>query len=270
MENELRKHIIALLELMIKYAGSAGLTEERLSEAERNLGLSREVMKEAIRYLEKRGLAKPTFSDPELPYGVKQVFVTDPGKLYYHQLLEESSKFTQKSDARTSVARWISLRNVGWVFASLVFGGYVVSLVAALLQPATNYGITVYIISSYLANMVFPIAMSIFAWMLVSILWFVRQFLVKPIQWVGVVIGGASTLLSTTTLGAVWVSLSATHVSWFVSFLELETSTKFVVGVVSAIALVYVVLSPRIWRERAPPAENSWMAKVRRKFTRRA
>jgi hypothetical protein len=109
MENELRKHIIALLELMIKHARTAGLTEERLSEAEQNLGLSREVMKEAIQYLEERGLAKPTFSDP-----------------------------------------------------------------------------------------------------------------------------------------------------------------KLVVGVVCVIALVYVIVSPRIWRERAQPAENSWVAKVRRKFTRRA
>ncbi len=157
---------------------------------------------------------------------------------------------------RSSVAEWISLRLVAWIFASLVFGGYVISLVAALFQPAVGYGLAIYIISAYLANMVFPIAMSIFAWMIASVIMFIRQVLVKPIQWIGVVIGGGSMLLSMLTLGTTWMSLSATHVSWFVGFLDLEMPTKLVVAFVCIVALAYVILGPRFWYRTRQPSES--------------
>jgi DNA-binding transcriptional ArsR family regulator len=92
MKADLRKHIIALLELGIEYNEHAGLTQTRLSELEHRLGLSHNTMREAIKYLGERGLAKLIVEDPRLPYGVSQAFVTDTGKLYYHQLLESKEK----------------------------------------------------------------------------------------------------------------------------------------------------------------------------------
>jgi predicted DNA-binding transcriptional regulator len=91
VEHDLRKHILALLELAIKYKESAGLTQVRLSELEHRLGLSHEMMREAIKYLGERGLLK-VVEHSQLPYGVSQAFVTDTGKLYYYQLLESGER----------------------------------------------------------------------------------------------------------------------------------------------------------------------------------
>jgi len=91
MEPDLRRHIIALLELMIRYNGQAGLTEARLFEAERNLNLSRDKIREAIKHLEARGAAKLIQSTTR-PYGFTQSFVTEAGKLYYHQLIGQEPK----------------------------------------------------------------------------------------------------------------------------------------------------------------------------------
>jgi DNA-binding MarR family transcriptional regulator len=92
MEPDFRKHILALLELGMKYSESAGLTQTRLSELEQHLGLSRNIMREAIKYLGERGLVRIIVDDPSLPYGVSQAFVTDTGRLYYHELLEKSER----------------------------------------------------------------------------------------------------------------------------------------------------------------------------------
>lgn len=97
MEPDFRKHILALLELGIKYSENAGLTQTRLSELEHHLSLSRDIMREAIKYLGERGLAKIIVDDPKLPYGVSQAFVTDTGKLYYHQLLEEPGEKIERT-----------------------------------------------------------------------------------------------------------------------------------------------------------------------------
>jgi len=91
MEPDLRRHIIALLELMIRYNGQAGLTEARLFEAERNLNLSRNKIKEAIKHLEARGAVKLIQSTTR-PYGFIQSFVSEAGKLYYHQLIGQEPK----------------------------------------------------------------------------------------------------------------------------------------------------------------------------------
>jgi hypothetical protein len=97
MEPDLRKHILALLELGIKHSDHGGLNQTRLSELENRLGLSRDVMRAAIKYLGERGLARLIVENPMLPYGVSQAFVTDTGKLYYHQLLEQPGQKIEKT-----------------------------------------------------------------------------------------------------------------------------------------------------------------------------
>jgi predicted nucleotide-binding protein len=91
MEPDLRRHIIALLELGIKFNEHAGLTEERLLELERDQNLSHDKMREAIRYLRETGALKTILDDPKRPYEIGQAFVTDVGKMRYHQLVEESA-----------------------------------------------------------------------------------------------------------------------------------------------------------------------------------
>ncbi|MGA2238114.1 MAG: polyprenyl diphosphate synthase [Candidatus Bathyarchaeia archaeon] len=97
MEADFRKHLLAILELGIKYSEDAGLTQTRLSELEHRLGLSRNTMREAIKYLGERGLARIVAEDSRLPYGITQAFVTDTGKLYYHELLDESGEKVEKT-----------------------------------------------------------------------------------------------------------------------------------------------------------------------------
>jgi hypothetical protein len=255
MEPVLRKHVLALLELGIIFDQNAGLTESRLRELEHRLSLSHEVMREAIMYLGERGLVNPLFVDPQLPYGVSQAFVTDAGKMVYHELLEESEQVAEKSDLRDLFAQLVSVRIVAWIFASLVFGGYVISLEAALLQSTGFYGgVAFYLVLAYLANMVMPIQMSIIAWIIASGLLFLGQFFAKPKQWGVVIFGGFNMLLSLWTYGTVGISLSVVHVPWFISFLDLSPpTTLLVIGGVCAIALLYVVASPFVWHPREKP-----------------
>lgn len=96
-EPDLRKTLLALLELGMKYSERAGLTEERLSEAEHDLGLQRNTMRDAIKHLGERGALRTIGGSPELPYGITQAFVTDVGKLYYNQLMDESRQIIEKS-----------------------------------------------------------------------------------------------------------------------------------------------------------------------------
>jgi len=91
MEPEIRTYMIALLELGIEHNEHGGLNEERLSKLERDQGLSHEKMKEAIKHLVERGALNPTFEDPKLRYGIIQAFVTDVGRMRYHQLVEETA-----------------------------------------------------------------------------------------------------------------------------------------------------------------------------------
>ena len=87
---DLRKHIITLLNLMMTDNGKVGLTQERLDEAERSLNLSHDRVEEAIKRLEARGAVR-TIGNRTSHYGLGQLFVTDAGKLYYHQLVEQES-----------------------------------------------------------------------------------------------------------------------------------------------------------------------------------
>jgi hypothetical protein len=260
MEPEFRRHIMALLKLMIEHADRGGLGENRLSQAEKSLSLSSDVMRQAIEYLGDRGLAHIIVKDPKLRYGVSQVFVTDPGRMYYHQLLEESGQITRRSDLRSFLAWLVSVRIVGWFFASLVFGGYVISLEAALVQSTGFYGgPTCYVILAFLANMVMPIELSIIAWIIASCLLLLGQTFAKPKQWVAVLFGAFNMLLSLWTYGTVGISLSAVHVPWFISFLDLSpVTTLAVIGGVCAIAWFYVVASPFIWPSGAPTQRSIW------------
>jgi hypothetical protein len=90
MDPDLRRHIIALLELGIEHIEHGGLNETRLSKLEQDQNLSRDKIRETIKHLIARGALNPVIEGPELPYGVSQAFVTDTGKLYYSELVEES------------------------------------------------------------------------------------------------------------------------------------------------------------------------------------
>jgi hypothetical protein len=94
---ELSKHMIALLELGMKYGEHSGLTEERLSQTEKQLNLHHDTMREAIKHLGEKGALRIIGNAPDRPYGIIQAFVTDAGKLYYSQLIEESGQIVKKS-----------------------------------------------------------------------------------------------------------------------------------------------------------------------------
>jgi hypothetical protein len=65
------------------------LAEERLAHAEGELKLSRRNIPEAIEHLNERGAVRMVGS-PKGHYRFERMFITEAGKLYYHQLREES------------------------------------------------------------------------------------------------------------------------------------------------------------------------------------
>jgi hypothetical protein len=141
-----------------------------------------------------------------------------------------------------------------------VFGAYVVSLEAALLESIGYYGPMGIFTTGYLSNMVLPIQVSIYVWILGSVLLLCGQLVARPIHRDTVLIGVGSlavSLLSQLTVGA---SLLNIKVPWFVSYLELTDATKLLVGTVSAFGLVYVVPSPLMWRKESKE-EVGWRKK---------
>ena len=88
IEVNLRKYIIALLEIMIKYENQAGLTVERLSE--RKLNSYPDKIKKTLKYLKEFG-AIDLIESENNPYGFSQSFITNTGKLYYKQFIEKES-----------------------------------------------------------------------------------------------------------------------------------------------------------------------------------
>jgi hypothetical protein len=150
-----------------------------------------------------------------------------------------------------SLFEWLaSGRVILWIFASCVFGAYVVSLEAALLESIGYYGPMRIFTTGYLANMVLPIQISIYVWILGSVLLLCGQLRAKPIHRDTVLIGAGSLAISLLSHWTVGTSLSNVKVPWFVSYLELTDATKLLVGIVSAFALAYVVLSPLVWRKK--------------------
>jgi hypothetical protein len=154
-------------------------------------------------------------------------------------------------DLRRLFAWLVSGRAILWIFASCVFGAYVVSLEAALLESTGYYGPMNVFTTGQLANMVLPIQFSIYVWILGSVLLLCGQLTVKPIQMDTVMIGVGSLAISLLSQWTVGTSLSTVKVPWFVSYLELTDTTKLLVGVVSAFALAYVIASPLVWRKKA-------------------
>jgi hypothetical protein len=154
-------------------------------------------------------------------------------------------------DLRRLFAWLVSGRAILWIFASCVFGAYVGSLEAALLESTGYYGPMNVFTTGQLANMVLPIQISIYVWILGSVLLLCGQLTVKPIQMDTVVIGVGSLAISLLSQWTVGTSLSVVRVPWFVSYLGLTDATKLLVGVVSAFALAYVVASPLVWSKKA-------------------
>ena len=156
----------------------------------------------------------------------------------------------------------VSGRATLWIFASCVFGAYVVSLEAALLESTGYYGPNEVFTTGQLANMVLPIQISIYIWILGSVLLLCGQLTVKPIQVDTVVIGVGSLAISLLSQWTVGTSLSTVKVPWFVSYLKLTDTTKLLVAVVSAFALAYVIASPLVWRKEAGKSPLVWRKKA--------
>ena len=100
MDPDLRRHIIALLELGIRYSEDRGLTEGRMTELAQDQNLSHDKMREAIKHLGEIGALNLILEDPERPYGISQAFVTDVGKMYCHQLVAESRQNHKRTNRK--------------------------------------------------------------------------------------------------------------------------------------------------------------------------
>lgn len=125
---------------------------------------------------------------------------------------------------------------MGYLFASFVFGIYVVSLWGALSDLA---------LAPFIGDMMSPIRYSLIAWFLMSLVYLMGQAATK--RWNGVVLGGISLATSFFSYLQVMTYLQSIQVPWFVSTLNLEPPTKVLIAAVFGIALLYVVLSPIVW-----------------------
>ena len=142
----------------------------------------------------------------------------------------------------------ISGKVIYWIFASFVFGAYVVSLEAAFLESIRYYGPMRIFTTAYLANMVLPIQISIYVWFAGSVLHILGQIATKRIDRENAPISAGSLILSIWSV-TVAISLSDVHVPWFVGYLQLTDATKLLVGMVSAFALAYVIYTPFVWNK---------------------
>jgi hypothetical protein len=122
---------------------------------------------------------------------------------------------------------------MGYAFALFVFGTYVISLWGALSDLP-------------LGDMLTPIRYSLVVWLLMSILYLMGQGVTK--RWSGVVLGGISLVTSIFSYGQVMDYLQSIQAPWFVNTLKLEPATRVIIAAVFGIALLYVFLSPTIWR----------------------
>jgi hypothetical protein len=149
------------------------------------------------------------------------------------------------------VFEWLtSWRTILWVYASCVFGAYGVSLVAGLSESIGYYGPMRVFTTGGLSNMVLPFQISIYAWMLGSVLLLCGQLGGKPIHRGTVLIGAGSLAFSLMSQWIVGASLLSQKVPWFVSYLELTDTTKLLIGIVSVFAMIYVWSSPWVWRTK--------------------
>ncbi len=148
----------------------------------------------------------------------------------------------------------VSRRTILWIFASSVFGAYVVSLEAALLESVDYYGPMRVFTTAQLANMVLPVQIAIFVWIVGSGLLLCGQL--KPPRDRGDVLFGLfSLVISIVAYGTIVMSLSDVKVPWFVGYLGLTPTAKLIVGIVSGVALAYVISSPLVWRGKTKQGE---------------
>jgi hypothetical protein len=137
---------------------------------------------------------------------------------------------------RDYVGRWLSLRVIGCLFASFVFGTYVVSLEFALWAGSES------------GDLMDPILWSLYAWIFVLVLVFIGQVASKPLQLGKITIGILSLVIAWYTYTTTIVRLRVFKVPWFLSFLDLDFQTKAVIGTVCLIGYLYIVYSPWLWR----------------------
>ena len=162
-----------------------------------------------------------------------------------------SSPRTLDNRKLRGIFEWLtSGRTILWIFASSVFGAYVVSLIAALCESIGYYGPMRVFTTGGLANMVLPFQISIYVWIIASVLLLLGQLRFKPIHRDTILIGAGSLAVSLLSQWTVGASLLGEKVPWFVSYLGLTSETKLLVGIVAGFALIYVVLSPLVWRTK--------------------
>jgi len=123
---------------------------------------------------------------------------------------------------------------VGHIFATWVYGSFVISLEAALWFPGSD------------ANMMDPITGSLYALVLAVILMFVWGF-ARSRNLETLLIGAFSLILSVVTYYAVISTLEHVVAYWFLDLLGLGLTTKLAIGGVSAIGYIYVVLIPWVY-----------------------
>lgn len=147
---------------------------------------------------------------------------------------------SKASRLRRIAATWLSIESIGYYFASVLFGTYVLGLEAALSSTwPPNW-----------PDMLEPIRMSLVAWFVVSVLYLIGQAATKRGMELlgGVVIGAISLAGWSLTYAPIMANLNTVVVPWFVNLLNLEPATKLLVGAVFLIAFLYVLFSPLLWR----------------------
>jgi len=128
---------------------------------------------------------------------------------------------------------------VGHIFATWVYGSFVISLESALWFPGSG------------ANMMDPITGSLYALVFAVILMFVWGF-TKSRNLETLLIGAFSLTLTVVTYFAVISTLKQVVAYWFLDLLELGLTTKLAIGGVSAIGYIYLILIPWAYWPRKP------------------
>jgi hypothetical protein len=152
------------------------------------------------------------------------------------------------------IAKLLSIRNVGWSFAILVFGAYVFYMEVDLwgLSPVW-YGGMQYV----LADEALPIRLSIYAWAVTIGLMFIGQLAAKPIRWLYVVITGGTTLMSSYYIATILPEVNMIVVPGFLVFYHFQPQIKVGIGLVFALAYVFILLSPTYWRNSKQTKKQS-------------
>jgi hypothetical protein len=125
-----------------------------------------------------------------------------------------------------------------YFFAVFVFCTYVISFLGALFELP---------LGPIVGDMLSPIRYSLVAWFVMSVFYLIAQAVTKRLN--GVVLGSISLATSVFSSFQVMDYLQFIQMPWFVSALKLEPATKMLIAAVFGIALLYVILSPKIWEK---------------------